>query len=92
MASAVARKVAELVAQLPADFFKPLVAPGTLDAAQVEDLNEVAEALQTEYTVRRRMLLERLKVTLQVGWACVWGDLVLLVTAQQGIWSRCRCA
>ncbi|KAF5843518.1 hypothetical protein DUNSADRAFT_14434 [Dunaliella salina] len=68
-ASAVAKKVAELVAQLPADFFKPLVAPGSLDAAQVEDLNEVAQALQAEYTVRRRMLLERLKVTLQVGLA-----------------------
>lgn len=33
----------------------------------MEDLQEVAGVLQAEYTVRRKMLLERLKVTLQVG-------------------------
>jgi len=38
----------------------------TTHMAQENDLREVASALHTEYTLRRRMLLERLKVTLQV--------------------------
>lgn len=35
--------------------------------AQEHDLKEVAAALHTEYMLRRRMLLERLRVTLQVS-------------------------
>jgi hypothetical protein len=43
----------------------------------MEDLKEVDGMLHSEYTVRRRMLLERLKVTLQVCvGVCVGGVVV----------------
>ena len=34
---------------------------------QVDSLSEINEALRAEYSLRRRMLIERAKVTLQVS-------------------------
>ena len=57
--------VAALVARLPSGFFEAILPPGTLDPAQEARLAEIDVALRAEYSLRRRMLTERAKVTLQ---------------------------
>lgn len=60
-------KLQSLVAQLPGTFFQPLSHQlSDLDGGQQDVLHEVNEAFQAEYAVRRRMLIERIKV-----WPCV---------------------
>lgn len=52
-----------LVAQLPAGFFQPVRAQlAALDGGQMDVVREVDAALKHEYTIRRRMLIERIKV------------------------------
>lgn len=53
------------MASLPASVFEPLVPAGSLDAVQLEDLAEIDAALRSEYAVRRRVLIERVLVTLK---------------------------
>lgn len=66
-------KLQSLVVQLPDTFFQPLTNQlGHLDGGQRDVLHEVDQALRTEYSVRRRMLIERVKV-----WLCL--DLVRLL-------------
>ncbi|KAL4422373.1 hypothetical protein ABPG75_008570 [Micractinium tetrahymenae] len=65
LAAAVSARVRELLAQLPAGFFEPLLPPGSLSEAQLAQLGEVDSALRSEYALRRRMLIERVNVTLQ---------------------------
>ncbi|KAF6258787.1 hypothetical protein COO60DRAFT_1638882 [Scenedesmus sp. NREL 46B-D3] len=57
--------VEALLTQLPPGFFEPLAHLGSLDGGQADVLREVDAALREEYWVRRRMLIERVKVTLQ---------------------------
>jgi hypothetical protein len=54
--------VEALLLQLPQSFFKPLVQLSSLDGGQSDVLREVDAALSEEYKVRRRMLIERVKV------------------------------
>lgn len=57
--------VQDLVSHLPPTFFEAVVPPGTLTESQAAMLAEVDTALQPENALRRRMLIERAKVTLQ---------------------------
>jgi hypothetical protein len=55
-----------LLLQLPSNFFEPAAAQlGSLDGGQADVLREVNAALAEEYRVRRRMLIERVKVSLR---------------------------
>eukprot|EP00891_Asterochloris_glomerata_P008758 jgi/Astpho2/8758/Aster-x0822 len=54
-----------LLPQLPPGFFQPILPEGSLSQPQVDSLGEINEALRAEYSLRRRMLIERAKVTLQ---------------------------
>jgi hypothetical protein len=54
--------VEALLAQLPRGFFEPLAQLRSLDGGQSDVLREVDAALRGEYKVRRRMLIERVKV------------------------------
>eukprot|EP00887_Chlorella_sp_A99_P005046 scaffold4.g5046.t1 len=64
LAAAVRDRVTQLLAQLPAGFFDPLLPLGSLDAEQTTTLADIDAALRAEYALRRRMLIERVKVTL----------------------------
>ncbi len=64
-AAAVEVAVQALVERLPPAFFEPVVPPGSLSDAQEAQLGEVATALHAETALRRRMLIERVKVTLK---------------------------
>ncbi|KAK9840025.1 hypothetical protein WJX74_002283 [Apatococcus lobatus] len=55
----------QLLPQLPASFFEPLVSRESLSEEQVGALGELHKEMWGEYRVRRRMLMERIKVTLQ---------------------------
>ena len=57
--------VEKLVLCLPPTFFQAIIPPGALTDAQIAILTEVDTALQAENALRRRMLIERAKVTLQ---------------------------
>lgn len=52
-----------LLLQLPAGFFDMLLAADFLDGGQTDALRDVHHALQQEYMLRRRMLIERAKVS-----------------------------
>ncbi|KAL4855913.1 hypothetical protein ACK3TF_003675 [Chlorella vulgaris] len=65
LAAAVLAGVEQLLARLPPSFFEPVLPPGSLSEAQLAILEEVDEVLRAEYSLRRRMLIERVKVTLQ---------------------------
>ncbi|KAL4419219.1 hypothetical protein ABPG77_010661 [Micractinium sp. CCAP 211/92] len=65
LAAVVGARVQELLAQLPASFFEPLLPAGSLSKAQLAQLGDVDAALRSEYALRRRMLIERVNVTLQ---------------------------
>ncbi|PSC73625.1 FAM98A [Micractinium conductrix] len=65
LASAALARAQQLLAQLPAGFFEPLLPAGLLGGEQMAKLSEVDAALRYEYALRRRMLIERVNVTLQ---------------------------
>lgn len=50
---------------------KSSIKPPKLASLQMRELEEIDSALRGEYTVRRRMLIERAKVTLQ---SFVWAE------------------
>ncbi|KAI3424779.1 hypothetical protein D9Q98_008167 [Chlorella vulgaris] len=65
LAAAVLAGVEQLLARLPPSFFEPVLPPGSLSETQLAILKDVDEVLRSEYSLRRRMLIERVKVTLQ---------------------------
>ncbi|KAK9837063.1 hypothetical protein WJX84_004327 [Apatococcus fuscideae] len=62
---AVHAQIDKLLPQLPTSFFEPLISRDTLTDQQVQALTELHGEMWGEYRVRRRMLMERIKVTLQ---------------------------
>lgn len=58
----VGAKLRQLVGQLPTSFFVPMLKAGQLGEGQEGVLREVDGALRQEYRVRRKMLIERVKV------------------------------
>lgn len=65
LAAELRHKVDELMHQLPSGFFEAILPKGSLSPEQESKLQEVDAALRAEYALRRRMLCERAKVTLQ---------------------------
>eukprot|EP00878_Enallax_costatus_P035196 GHUV01039196.1.p1 GENE.GHUV01039196.1~~GHUV01039196.1.p1 ORF type:complete len:188 (-),score=50.87 GHUV01039196.1:549-1112(-) len=63
--SEVSQQLQLKLSELPETFFQPLVDLTRLGEQQQQVLGEVDDALRQEYTIRRRMLIERIKVTLQ---------------------------
>ena len=51
--------------RLPPEFFKAVIPSGTLSASQMRQLEEINDALYSEHAIRRQMLIERVRVTLQ---------------------------
>lgn len=62
--SGLRQQSASQLAQLPPGFFDAVMPAGTLSEAQSLQLGRIDAALHDEYAVRRRMLLERVQVTL----------------------------
>ncbi|KAL0046913.1 hypothetical protein WJX82_001552 [Trebouxia sp. C0006] len=62
---AVSGAIDQLLPRLPPSFLEPILPPNSLNNHQMSELEEIDSALREEYTVRRRMLIERAKVTLQ---------------------------
>lgn len=65
LASAIQKSCIEISGNLPPGFFAPLLPQGSLDDGAMATLEEVNDALHAEYSLRRRMLIERARVTLQ---------------------------
>jgi Protein of unknown function (DUF2465) len=65
VAEEIQKQVEKLSSGLPSGFYNAIVPPGTLTDIQVAMLKEVDTALHAENALRRRMLIERVKVTLQ---------------------------
>jgi protein FAM98B len=65
VAAEIQKQVEKLRSLLPSGFFNAIVPSGTLSDTQVSMLKEVDTALHAENALRRRMLIERVKVTLQ---------------------------
>lgn len=65
VASSIEARVKEVMAKLPDGFFDAIVTSDALSDAQKKTLSEVDEALQNEYALRRRVLLERADLTLK---------------------------
>lgn len=59
------KQVERLTSSLPSGFFNAIVPLGTLSEAQISILKDVDTALHAENALRRKMLIERIKVTLQ---------------------------
>ncbi|GMH36102.1 LOW QUALITY PROTEIN: hypothetical protein BSKO_03970 [Bryopsis sp. KO-2023] len=57
--------VGTLTSKLPRDFFSPVIKSGSLDGEQMDTLGEIHEHLTKQYTMQRRVLIERAVVTLQ---------------------------
>ncbi|KAL0021460.1 hypothetical protein WJX79_004191 [Trebouxia sp. C0005] len=62
---AISGAIDQLLPRLPPSFLEPILPPDSLNDHQMSELEEIDSALRGEYTVRRRMLIERAKVTLQ---------------------------
>lgn len=62
---AISGAIDQLLPRLPPTFLEPILPPNSLNNHQMNELEEIDSALRGEYTVRRRMLIERAKVTLQ---------------------------
>ncbi|DBA79770.1 TPA: hypothetical protein ACH3X1_008435 [Trebouxia sp. C0004] len=62
---AISGAIDQLLPRLPPSFLEPILPPNSLNSHQMSELEEIDSALRGEYTVRRRMLIERAKVTLQ---------------------------
>jgi len=65
IAASIKEATQQTVASLPPGIFAPLLSPGSLNDAQLVMLKEVDEAFKAEYSLRRKMLIERARVTLQ---------------------------
>lgn len=65
VASEIQKQVEKLTSALPSGFFNAIVPSGTLIDTQLSILKEVDTALHAENALRRKMLIERVKVTLQ---------------------------
>jgi hypothetical protein len=62
---AILSRVQQLLQQLPLSFFSPVLDPGGLaDSSAAALLRDVNDALKEEYTLRRKMLIERIKVSI----------------------------
>lgn len=57
-----AERLQTILSELPQGLFQPLVSLHGLDGDQQHVLQDVDAALKHEYTIRRRMLIERIKV------------------------------
>jgi len=65
VASEIQKHVEKLTSVLPSGFFNAIVPSGSLTDTQVSILKEVNAALHAENSLRRKMLIERVKVTVQ---------------------------
>lgn len=61
----ISAKADELLRQLPADFTEPLLSRDSLSEQQMQAVLTIDKALQSQQVLRRKMLSERAKVTLQ---------------------------
>lgn len=91
-ASAIEQAVVHATERLPKNFFEAIVREDGLSEAQTEVLREVDAALQQEYTLRRKMLIERAVLTVEsFGWSSkltrAHGNKYLEVEAQQSLLS-----
>lgn len=57
-------RLQDVMAALPQSFLAPILPEGSLSDEQVQVARDIHQGLQDEYTLRRRMLTERVKVTL----------------------------
>lgn len=65
VAEEIQKQVEMLTSSLPSGFFNAIVPPSTLSDTQYSILKDVDTALHAENALRRKMLIERIKVTLQ---------------------------
>jgi len=65
VASEIKKQVEKLTSALPFGFFNAIVPSGTLTDTQISILKDVNIALHAENALRRKMLIERVKVTVQ---------------------------
>eukprot|EP00208_Stichococcus_sp_RCC1054_P001963 CAMPEP_0206141654 /NCGR_PEP_ID=MMETSP1473-20131121/13709_1 /ASSEMBLY_ACC=CAM_ASM_001109 /TAXON_ID=1461547 /ORGANISM="Stichococcus sp, Strain RCC1054" /LENGTH=347 /DNA_ID=CAMNT_0053536315 /DNA_START=412 /DNA_END=1451 /DNA_ORIENTATION=- len=78
-------RVDKLLEALPPDFNEPLLTRESLSEAQLKQVLEIDEALRSQHLLRRQMLVERAKVTLQ---SFLWSKRL----QQQGTEAQARAA